>query len=171
MIVTVTLPIMCKTRSLLPLTITLPDPVPMIRISAVMSRSPVDAESSPAPVRESEYVPAGNEITLLPPEAFACMIAARSVQVLLEVWHVTLLVSSSISSAVLFTVKSIAGVAVAAKNGMRAGAGRREACAMFGMSMAMTMIKAMMEMRVFMCAGNCLTAKSDLTISARRAAD
>ncbi len=78
------------------------------------------------------------------------MIAARSVQVLLEVWHVALLVSSSISSAVLFTVKSIAGVAVAAKNGMRTGAGRREACAMFGMSMAMTMIKAMMEMRVFM---------------------
>lgn len=114
---------MWKTRSLLPLTVTLPDPVPIIRISEVMSRSPVEATSSLAPVREREYVPAGNEITLLPPEAFACMIAARSVQVLLEVWHVALLVSSSISSAVLFTVKSMVGVAVAAKNGTRAGAG------------------------------------------------
>jgi hypothetical protein len=85
------------------------------------------------------------------------------VQVLLEVWHVALLVSSSISSAVLFTVKSMVGVAVAANTGIKTGAGRREACAMFGMSMAMNRIETMIEKRAFMSFG--------FFISARQAVD
>ena len=87
-----------------PSTIVLAAPAPMIVRLSVISKSPVAAASSPAPVSVSIYTPEGSVMTSTPGSAFASCTAARSVQVPVAVWHRPSPMLSSTRSDVSFTV-------------------------------------------------------------------